>query len=139
MLSSWEIPSPGDVEEVNYFAHDVLEELVGTDAAFSVVLGDISFDNKDTYLPYTEATGRIGIPFYNVPGNHDANYDGLDTYQHYDTWRTVFGPRYYSFDYGPVHFMILADVIFPEQGTRLHRRFGSTAVGVDRRGSLPRA
>ena len=111
-------PQPRSVEEVNYLAHDVLEEMVGTDAGFAVVLGDISFDNKQTYLPYMRATGRVGIPFYNVPGNHDANYDGMDTHEHYDTWRTIFGPRYYSFDYGPVHFMVLADVQWPEQGTR---------------------
>jgi hypothetical protein len=111
-------PQPRNVEEVNFLAHDVLAELVGTTARFAVVLGDISFDNKETYEPYNTATGQVGIPFYNVLGNHDANYDGLDTHQHYDTWRTIYGPRYYSFDYGPVHFIILANVIFPEQGTR---------------------
>jgi len=111
-------PQPRNVEEVNYLAHDVLEELVGTSSAFAVVLGDISFDNKETYGPYNRAAAQIGIPFYNVPGNHDANYDGLDAYQHYESWRTIYGPRYYSFDYGPVHFLVLADVIFPEQGTR---------------------
>jgi hypothetical protein len=111
-------PQPRNLEEVDFLTHDVLEELVGTPAAFAVVLGDISFDNKETYLPYNRATGRVGIPFYNVPGNHDANYDGLDPVQHYDTWRTIYGPPYYSFDYGPVHFIVLADVIFPEQGSR---------------------
>jgi hypothetical protein len=111
-------PQPRNVREVNYLAHDVLEELLGTSAAFAVVLGDISFDNHETYTPYNRATGTVGIPFYNVLGNHDANYDGKDTYEHFDTWRTVYGPRYYSFDYGPVHFIVLADVVFPEQGTR---------------------
>jgi hypothetical protein len=111
-------PQPRDVEEVNFLAHDVLEELVGTSAEFAVVLGDISFDNKETYLPYNQAIGRVGIPFYNVPGNHDANYDGLDTFQHYESWRTLYGPRYYAFDYGPIHFIVLDDVIFPELGTQ---------------------
>lgn len=111
-------PQPRDVTEVNYLAHDVLAELVGTSAAFAVALGDISFDNRETYRPYNRATGTVGIPFYNVLGNHDANYDGRNTHEHYDTWRTVYGPRYYSFDYGPVHFIVLADVLFPEQGTR---------------------
>jgi hypothetical protein len=91
---------------------------VGTEAGFAIVLGDISYDNKETYLPYNQATGRVGIPFYNVHGNHDGNYDGLDTFEHFETWRTVYGPRYYSFDYGPVHFIILSDVLFPEEGTR---------------------
>jgi len=110
-------PQPRDVQEVNYLAHDVLEELVGTSAAFAVSLGDISFDDKELYPHVNRANGTVGIPFYNTLGNHDANYDGLDTHQHYETWRTIYGPRYYSFDYGPVHFVILADVLFPEQGT----------------------
>ena len=109
-------PQPRNLEEVNYLAHDVLEEMVGTNAAFAVTLGDIAFDNSETYLPFIQATGKVGVPFYNTHGNHDANYDGMDTYEHYDTWRTLFGPRYYSFDYGPVHFIILSDVLFPEQG-----------------------
>ena len=110
-------PQPRDIQEVNYLSHDVLEELVGTPAAFAVVLGDIGFDALDLYPHYNRAAGTVGIPFYNINGNHDANYDGLDTHQHYETWRTVFGPRYYSFDYGPVHFVILSDVVFPGQGT----------------------
>ena len=73
-------PQPRDVQEVDYLAHDVLEEMVGTEAAFAIVLGDISFDNKETYLPYNQATGRVGIPFYNVHGNHDGNYDGMNTF-----------------------------------------------------------
>jgi len=110
-------PQPRNVEEVNYLAHDVLEEMVGTSAAFAVTLGDIAFDDSETYLPYIRATGTLGIPFYNTHGNHDANYDGMDTYEHFESWRTLFGPRYYSFDYGPVHFIILSDVLFPEQGS----------------------
>lgn len=117
-------PQPRNVAEVNYLAHDVLAELVGTPAEFAVVLGDISFDNKETYLPYNQATAQVGIPFYNVPGNHDGNYDGADTHEHYESWRTIYGPRYYSFDYGPVHFIILADVLFPEVGTRYFAGLG---------------
>ncbi len=109
-------PQPRNAEEVDFLAHDVLEEMVGTTTAFAITLGDISFDNPELYPLYNQATGTIGIPFHNIHGNHDANYDGLDNYQHFETWRTVFGPRYYSFDYGPVHFVILSDVLFPELG-----------------------
>lgn len=111
-------PQPRNLEEVNYLAHDVLEELVGTSAAFALTLGDLAFDASDLYPAINRATGTVGIPFYNTHGNHDANYDGLDTYQHFETWRSVFGPRYYSFDYGPVHFMILSDVLYPQEGDR---------------------
>lgn len=117
-------PQPRNVEEVNFLSHDVLEEMVGTEAAFAVTLGDIAFDNPGLYPPYIRAAGTVGIPFYNTHGNHDANYDGLDNYQHFDTWRSFFGPRYYSFDYGPVHFVILSDVLYPEQGNRYFAGLG---------------
>jgi hypothetical protein len=110
-------PQPRDQTEVDFLAHDVLEELVGTEAAFAVTLGDITFDRHELYPSINLATGMVGIPFYNTHGNHDANYDGKDTYDHFETWRTVYGPRYYSFDYGPVHFVILSNVLFPEGGT----------------------
>ncbi|MFC1545627.1 calcineurin-like phosphoesterase C-terminal domain-containing protein, partial [Gemmatimonadota bacterium] len=111
-------PQPRDLTEVNYFAHDVLEELVGTSALFAITLGDLTFDAKSNYPAINQAVGKVGIPFYHTIGNHDANYDGADTYEHYETWRTYYGPRYYSFDHGPVHFIILADVLYPEGGTR---------------------
>ena len=113
-------PQTRDLEEVGFFAHDVLEELVGTTAAFAVTLGDIAHNNPGLYPAITQVTGTVGIPFYNTHGNHDANYDGLDDYQHFETWRTVFGPRYYSFDYGPVHFVILSNILYPERGTNYH-------------------
>ncbi len=97
---------------------------MGTSAAFAVTLGDIAFDDLELYPYYIRSTGTVGIPFYNTHGNHDANYDGLDTYQHFDTWRSFFGPRYHSFDYGPVHFVILSNVLFPEQGDRYFTGLG---------------
>jgi hypothetical protein len=105
-----------DLEEVNFLAHDVLEEMAGTTAAFAITLGDNVHNDLGLYPALTQATGTVGIPFYYTHGNHDRNYDGLDNYQHFETWRTVFGPRYYSFDYGPVHFVILSNILFPERG-----------------------
>jgi hypothetical protein len=112
-------PQPRDLTEVNWFAHDILEELNGTNALFAITLGDLTFDNLANYPAINQAVGTVGIPFYHVLGNHDANYDGgTDTHHHYETWRAFYGPPYYSFDYGRVHFVILADVLYPEGGTR---------------------
>lgn len=111
-------PQPRNQKEVDYLSHDVLEELVGTSAAFAVTLGDISFDQKGLYASVNGAMGVLGIPVYNTHGNHDANYDGQDNHDHYESWRTVYGPRYYAFEYGPVHFIVLSDVLFPEEGNR---------------------
>lgn len=105
-------PQPRDVREVEFVTHDVVESLIGTDAAFGVTLGDIAFDNLDIYGPQNAAIGLIGIPWYNVIGNHDLNLDAPDDKQSDETFHEVFGPNYYSFDYGPAHFICLDDIEF---------------------------
>jgi len=66
-------PQPRDLTEVNYLAHDVLEELVGTKALFVLTLGDLTFDNLSLYPALNQAYGKIGVPIYQVLGDHDAN------------------------------------------------------------------
>ena len=41
---------PRDGKEVNYIAHDVVEDVIGTDAAFGVTMGDIVFDDLSVPL-----------------------------------------------------------------------------------------
>lgn len=103
-------PQPRNQKEVDYIAHDVVEELVGTDASFGVTLGDIVFDNLDVFDAQARAIAVLGIPWYNVIGNHDINYDARRDRHSDETFERNFGPAYYSFDYGPVHFLVLDDV-----------------------------
>lgn len=101
---------PRDQREVNYIAHDVVEDLIGFDAAFGVTLGDVVFDDLSIMEPLNAVIALIGIPWYNVLGNHDINYDARDDEHSDETWERVYGPPYYSFDYGPTHFIVLDDV-----------------------------
>ena len=103
-------PQPRDQKEVDYIAHDVVEQLVGTDASFGVTLGDIVFDNLDLFDSQARTIALLGIPWYNVIGNHDINREAkVDKYSD-ETFERHFGPAYYSFDYGPAHFLVLDDV-----------------------------
>lgn len=109
---------PGRQEQVYYLNHDVVAELAGADAAFGVILGDIVGDNLSLYDTLVPGVGLTGIPFYYVKGNHDSNYDGAPDQNLIDeTFERVFGPPYYSFDYGPVHFVVINNPYFVrEQG-----------------------
>ncbi|MEZ6073754.1 MAG: calcineurin-like phosphoesterase family protein [Pirellulales bacterium] len=109
---------PRNQEEVDYIAHDVVEELIGTDASFGVTLGDIVFDDLDVFDALNRTVALIGIPWYNVMGNHDINYDAKDDRHSDETFERVYGPPYYSFDHGPVHFIVLDDIewFIPEAG-----------------------
>ena len=101
---------PRNQKEVDYIAHDVVEELIGTDASFGVTLGDVAFDDLSLFEPLARTIALIGIPWYNVIGNHDINYDAKHDRHSDETFERVFGPAYYSFDYGPVHFLVLDDI-----------------------------
>lgn len=120
---------PRNVQEVEYIAHDVVEELIGTDAKFGVTLGDIVFDDLSVFEPLNATIALIGIPWYNVIGNHDHNYD-VDHDLHADeTYERIYGPNYYSFDYGPVHFIVLDDVVWegrkPKGSGKYHGGLGA--------------
>ncbi len=104
---------PRNVQEVEYMAHDIIEQIVeenAHDASFGVTLGDIVFDDLSVFKPHNQAIAMIGIPWYNVIGNHDINQDAPNDKLSDETFESHFGPSYYSFDYGPVHFLALDDV-----------------------------
>ncbi|MFH0980133.1 MAG: calcineurin-like phosphoesterase family protein [Planctomycetota bacterium] len=103
---------PQAIKEVDYLAHDVVEELIGADALFGVTLGDMVGDSLSLYDQLTRTVGMIGVPWYHVLGNHDMNQDAPDDRRSDETFERVFGPSYYAFDYGPVHFVVLDDVIW---------------------------
>ena len=64
-------PQPNNQKENDYVAHDVVEELVGTDASFGVTLGDIM--NSDL-SPYKYGESRITSEILPVP-NSDSCFE----------------------------------------------------------------
>jgi hypothetical protein len=104
---------PRDKKEVEYMAHDIIEQVVAEKAhgaSLGVTLGDIVFDDLSVFKPHNQAIALVGIPWYNVIGNHDMNFDSPDDKHSDETFESIYGPNYYSFDHGPVHFMVLDDV-----------------------------
>ncbi len=109
-------PQPYTKEEVYFLAHDIVEELVGFDAAFGVSLGDLVGDDLDLFGPLNEIVSHVGIPWYNVLGNHDINFDAPDDDSSDETYERIFGPPCYAFNYGKVHFIVLDDVHWTGEG-----------------------
>ena len=103
-------PQPRNVKEVDYITRDVMKELIGTRAKFGVTLGDIVFDDLDVFKPLNDAVSLAGIPWYNVIGNHDLNRDAPNRKYVNETFERIYGPTYYSFDYGQVHFVVLDNI-----------------------------
>ncbi len=105
-------PQPHSVIEVDYFRDDIVAEMLKEEADIYVALGDIVFDYLDLYPRYIDVVSQLGIPAYNIHGNHDMNYRALTDEYAAETFRDHFGPEYYSFDYGEVHFMVIDDVLY---------------------------
>lgn len=115
-------PQPRNQKELDYIAHDVVEELIGTDAALGVTLGDILFDDLSLFENNNRMIALMGIPWYNVIGNHDINFDARNRKHANETYEKYFGPSYYSFDYGSTHFIVLDDIDWVENPQT--RKFG---------------
>jgi hypothetical protein len=103
---------PQTPAELDYIRDDVIAELVGVDAAFGITVGDIVYDEMSLFPRQNRMIGRIGIPWYNVPGNHELNFQAPDNRHARETFKRVFGPPYFSFEYGKVHFVALDDVYY---------------------------
>ena len=103
-------PQPRNLKEVDYLSRDVMTELIDTPAKFGVTLGDIVFDDLDIFKPLNDAVSLAGIPWYNVIGNHDLNLDAPNRKYVNETFESIYGPTYYSFDYGNVHFLVLDSI-----------------------------
>lgn len=104
------------LREVNFILHDVVEECMETDAAFGVSLGDIVADDPKLFAEVSEGIGQIGIPWYNIFGNHDHDRDEKHNANKDKTFRRFFGPSTYAFEYGEVAFIGLNNVFFNEKG-----------------------
>ncbi|MGQ8337371.1 calcineurin-like phosphoesterase C-terminal domain-containing protein [Sunxiuqinia sp. A32] len=108
-------PQPYSKKEVDFFAKGIVSELEGVEGvSFGLSMGDLVGDNLNLFQPYKEAVQRIGIPWYNVMGNHDMNYDGSQDNLSDESFERHFGPANYSFNHGKVHFIILDDILYPD-------------------------
>lgn len=105
-------PQPYNIRQVDYVAEDIVRELIGRkDLSFGMTMGDIVGDDLDLFSPLNQAIAQIGIPWYNVMGNHDINYSAPNDELSDETFERVFGPSTYAFQYGDVHFIVVDDVI----------------------------
>ena len=109
-------PQPQSDAELDFIRVDVLDGLVGTDAAFGMTLGDILFDDLSLFERSAALVGQLGIPWYHVPGNHDMNLLAGDDRHSLETFQRHFGPPYYAFEYGDALFVVLDNIEYNGHG-----------------------
>ncbi len=111
-----------DDQEMAWFHQQSVPDLQATIRAFGdrhtfgISCGDIMFDNLSLYPEYERGIEQIGIPFFQVVGNHDLDQENGTDETSTKTFSRYFGPRYRSFDRGAVHYVILDDVFWHGAG-----------------------
>lgn len=94
-------------EEVNYVNRLLTPELfVRADIDLAMMLGDIADDRLDILKATRQITKHFPMPAYGVFGNHDRDLETNFT----ASYNQVFGPDYYTFNRGMVHFVVLNDI-----------------------------
>lgn len=105
-------PQPYNIEQIDFLSEDIIVELINRDdLEFGMTMGDIVGDNLDLFSPLNQAVSTLGIPWYNVLGNHDVNYMAPNDKLSSATYERVYGPATYAFVYGKVHFIVVDNVI----------------------------
>lgn len=74
--------------------------------------GDLVWDEFELFADYKKAVALSGIPFFNVIGNHDMDIEARSDDRSANTFKKQFGPTYYSFNRGEIHYIVLDDVFY---------------------------
>ncbi|MCY4431217.1 MAG: calcineurin-like phosphoesterase family protein [Rhodospirillales bacterium] len=109
--------------EVSYVRDTVGTMLAERDNATTECLifeGDVMGDDLSLFGRFKRIIARGQVPQYYVAGNHDLDFDAASDAHSFDTFRREWGPEYYSFDIGKVHFVVLDDVRYPCNGVDDH-------------------
>ena len=82
-------------------------------SVYGIHCGDLLIDIKQKELNFKDLRQRFestGIPFFYLAGNHDLDLDMRSNKNSKKTYQEYFGPTYYSFNRGKVHYVVLDDV-----------------------------
>lgn len=111
-------PQAYNMDEIDYFDKGIIQDIDSPERfSFGLSLGDLVGDDLVLHAPYKNAVGKIGLPWFNVMGNHDMNYDVQEDIFSDETYEKNFGPNNFSFNYGDAHFIILDNIIYPNPRT----------------------
>jgi hypothetical protein len=105
-------PQPESDAELDFVRDDVVNGLIGSKAAFGITSGDILFDDLSLYERHNRIVGQIGLPWWNIGGNHDLNFEAPDRTYSRETFKRVYGAPYYAFNYGNALFLMLDNVAY---------------------------
>jgi hypothetical protein len=115
-------PQTLDTDDMDRFHKETVPDIrsvvkeMSLQSVFAVGCGDIMFDKLDLFPGYEAAVKQMGIPAFQVLGNHDVESLAQTDEAAATTFMRYFGPTYYSFNRGEVHYVVLDDVFWHGYG-----------------------
>lgn len=109
-----QVKKASDVEKLKDAAQD-LKSFVEHNKSIphiAIGCGDIVFDRLNLFKDHNDVVGTVGIPFYEAVGNHDMDYNHRSNDGSKKSFEEVYGPNYYSFNKGKVHYVVLDNVFY---------------------------
>lgn len=111
-----------DGQEMQWFHQQTVPDVrtflggAGETEVVAIACGDIMYDRLELYGAYERGVSQMGVPFFQVVGNHDLDTESRTDEASTTTFSRHFGPRYYSFNRGAVHYVVLDDVFWHGAG-----------------------
>lgn len=96
------------VDDINKTVADLSPQM----PVHGISAGDNVFDELQFFDTYKQVIARTKIPFYHLVGNHDMDYNGRSDELSAKSYTSKFGPAYYSFNKGKIHYVVLKDVFY---------------------------
>ncbi|MGJ1432111.1 calcineurin-like phosphoesterase C-terminal domain-containing protein [Sphingobacterium spiritivorum] len=107
-------PQAYTLDELEFFKKGVIDQIGDKQIAkFGISLGDLVGDDLSLHPAYQTTIAKMGLPWFQVMGNHDMNYDATTDSLSDESFEATFGPNNYSFNYGNAHFIVLDDILYP--------------------------
>ena len=85
------------------------DNCAATDSMHGICAGDITSGDHTFYTSYNEVMSATGIEFRNAMGNHDMKLWGRSHETSAAAFEAMYGPAYYSYNVGEVHYAVLND------------------------------
>lgn len=114
VIADPQISDADEFPELLANAKDMGEYVKGMDGdyTFGICLGDIVGWNHALYPQYNDVMAHSGIEYRYVIGNHDMTNYGRSYETSMTDYEKMYGPAWYSFNVGEVHYIVLNDNFF---------------------------
>lgn len=137
-MADWHLAGRGNTGDVAQFVNNVLPDINATIKeyeaqgikVYGLTLGDLSWDTywygNNFKLPeYLEQMYKINSTVFNVIGNHDNDPYASNDWDAALPFKELVAPNYYSFNLGDIHYIVLDNINYINNG-------GSPGVAGDR-------